>query len=82
MQVHSLLNKICTLGVVNLDLFINNKVYIHEFHVLPLSINLSLHGIIGHDFLEKYKVDIKYKTKEILFDNFFFFNKVLYENTI
>ena len=55
--------------VVNLDLFINNKIYTHEFHVLHSSINFNLNGIIGNNFLEKYKVDIKYKSKEILFDN-------------
>ena len=40
------------------------------------SIHLNFNGIIGNYFLEKYKVDIKHKTKEILFDN----NKIYFLN--
>lgn len=49
-----------SMGSANISLIISNKNFPHHFSVLK-SFDLSIHGILGSDFLNKYKAIIDYE---------------------
>lgn len=45
-------NIITSLGCANLQLYFNNSIITHEFHIVPDEFNIDTDGIIGKDFLQ------------------------------
>jgi hypothetical protein len=62
-----------TKGVCNIPIKLNNnKAITHPFHIVPDSIPIKSDGLLGRDFLQKYKAKINYEDGVINFeDNFF-----------
>ena len=51
-------NTIDTLGVINTDLYFNNFKLNHDFRLVPPNIPIQADGILGRDFLTKYRYSI------------------------
>lgn len=65
--------KVQTLGYIDTHLNFNNILIPHTLHVVPDDINLPSDGLLGRDFLKKYKCNIDYDEMTIsmnYFDNF------------
>lgn len=50
-----------TVGYTILELFHNKEPVSHKFHILASKSNITCDGILGNDFLEKFKVNLNYK---------------------
>lgn len=53
-------SKCSTLGTITMKLQLNNEMYQHNFHVINHIISLEMDGVIGSDFLIKFKGKIDY----------------------
>lgn len=74
-----------SLGTIKMNIIYDNIQITHDFHVISNSYNLKekIHGIIGYDFLNKFKAKIdflenKLQLRSSLKDNFF--NSNVYDN--
>lgn len=55
---------IYSLGVVQINLFVNGLIITHKFHVMPNYFNIPSEGIIGRDFNTLYNCILDYGTQE------------------
>lgn len=61
-----------TIGQVNLNLYKDREIFFHDFHVIHGKNLIECDGILGRDFLTKFKAIINYKTNSITLKNIFF----------
>lgn len=58
---------ISSLGYVDTDLINENFIINHPLHVVPNSFHIPSDGILGKDFLKKYRCDISYRERCLTF---------------
>lgn len=49
-----------SLGCINIELFIENFIIIHKFHVMPNDFNIPCDAILGKDFIKPYRGILDY----------------------
>lgn len=52
---------ISSLGTAHIDLYLDNHVLSHKFHIVPDNFNINTDGIIGKDFLSQYNCSLDYQ---------------------
>lgn len=54
-----------TTGSTHLQIHLGNQIITHKFHIVPDIFNIHVEGIIGKDFLKKYKCLINYENMQL-----------------
>lgn len=62
-------DSIKTLGTLQINIYTENDILGHEFHVVPEQFNIDCDGIIGKDFLTYYRCKIDYDNMTFTINN-------------